>query len=250
MSLPLPNRAKKYLSESLDRRTVQSPLSELAQQLKEYYGGGYGYYTPKAPKTPKTKTSDPKKELPPSGGFGVGGPKGKKGDTSKQPDNILFGDVDPEDLGLGTATGLYAAGKAADVAADWLEASGMEKIVGPAASALSKATSKIPVIGGIAGAIGSGALASIPGAGANILRQLSDISGANWAEANISRIGRSTQELAAQGAGSPWTPLALPQTTKTKVKPYDPSAKRKEAIEAAKEEEEIKNLRNKGYSIP
>lgn len=222
MNFQLPPEASKYLVESLNKRTTTDPSNELSDALMEYT----------------------------SGGMGVGVKKGKKKDTGTKPSNVLFGDVEDEDLGLGTAAGMYGVGKAAEAGAQWLETSGMEKLVGPAAGALSSAASKIPVAGPIAAALGSGVLAAIPGAGAKLLRQVSDISGANWFDANIAKIGRSTQELAAQGAGSPWTSLAIPQTKQTKVQVPNLAGRKSAAIQAAKAEESAKKLRAKGYYIP
>lgn len=258
MSNFIPPNASKYLIESLNSRMLVLPSKELSDHLVEYYGGGWG--TPghgqaiidqnknEAEEAAKEKEKRKNKMFP--GGMGVGGPKGKQKDISQTPDNILFGDVGDDDLGAGTAAGMYGLGKAAEAGADWLEALGMEKLVGPAAGALSSAASKVPVVGPIASAVGGGILGAIPGAGAKFLRQVSDISGANWFDANIAKIGRSSQELAAQGAGSPWTSLAIPQTKQTKVSYPDPGKRKAAAIQAAKAEESAKKLRAKGYYIP
>ena len=243
----LPEQAKLYLVESLNNKIFEEKTKE---------------------KTFKSITgSDP--------GMGVGppGPNGKK----KEP-NVLFGDTEDFNvMGMSlspevVATGLYGVGKAADYAADLLDASGAQKLGGLAAKVMNASgVGNIPVLGSVVGAIGSGLVSAVPGATSKLLRQVSDISGANWFDANINKIGRSTQELAAQGAGSPWTALAIPGQAKSERKPYDPNKEQDDAIKRAKREdelqrfserdqdnairqarrqEEIKGLRSKGYIIP
>jgi hypothetical protein len=247
----LPEQAKLYLVESLNSKIFEETKKEKPTKSITGSGPGMGVGTP---------------------GPGAG-PKGKK----KEP-NVLFGDT--EDFNVAgvslspelVATGLYGAGKAADFAADWLDASGAQKLGGVAAQVMkASGVGKIPVLGDVVGAMGSGLVSAIPGAASTLLRQASDISGANWFDANIKKIGRSTQELAAQGAGSPWTALAIPGQAKSERKQYDPNKEQDDAIKQAKREdemqrfserdqdnairqarrqEEIKLLKSKGYKIP
>jgi hypothetical protein len=221
----LPEQAKLYLVESLNSKIFEEKSKE--KSFKSITGSdpGMGAAAPK--------------------------PKGKK----KEP-NVLFGDT--EDFNVAgvslspevVATGLYGVGKAADYAANWLDAFGAQKLGGAAATAMNASgVGKIPVLGSVVGAIGSGLVSDVPGAASTLLRQVSDISGANWFDANIKKIGRSTQELAAQGAGSPWTALAIPGQAKSERKPYDPNKEQDDAIKQAKRNEEIAALRSKGYKI-
>ena len=55
--------------------------------------------------------------------------------------------------------------------------------------------------------------------------------GSSWFDANISKIGSNAQQLATQGAGSPWVPLAT-STRKgfSPTEPEDPLAARKRAV--------------------
>jgi hypothetical protein len=222
----LPEQAKLYLVESLNSKIFEEKSKE--KSFKSITG------------------SDP--------GMGAAAPepKGKK----KEP-NVLFGDTEDFNvMGMSlspevVATGLYGAGKAADYAANWLDAFGAQKLGGVAATAMNASgVGKIPVLGSVVGAIGSGLVSDVPGAASTLLRQVSDISGANWFDANIKKIGRSTQELAAQGAGSPWTALAIPGQAKSERKPYDPNKEQDDAIKQAKRNEEIAALKSKGYKIP
>ena len=181
---------------------------------------------------------------------GGGAERGKKGEATGVPgaSEILFGDTEKDDLGLKTAAGAYAIGKGADTFANVLDkfgAQGLGRLLG-AAKWLPR--------GGDGGflkdaisAIGGGALSAIPGVASKGLRQIADISGANWFDANIGRIGASANELAAQGAGKPWTPFALPQTARTKVTPYDPDYDAKRKLKALQDTIAMGRL-NKQYN--
>jgi hypothetical protein len=85
-------------------------------------------------------------------------------------------------------------------------------------------------VGALAKSAASKVVSGIPGTASKILRQVSDISGANWFDANIGNIGNSANELAAQGAGSPWTKLLVPKTSKNPLTPYDPFKERKQRV--------------------
>lgn len=263
MMYQLPPQAVKYLSESLDRRTTQSPKSELGGYLSEYYGGGWGapgtgnltnvkpqmpqYVKGESPEEIAAEKTKKKKEMQKwgSGGFGVGGPTGKKGD--KGPGNILFGDTEEEDIGLGGAAAAYGAGKAFGTIADVIDATGAQQAGNFIASNLPKGSG---LLGSLGSAVASKAIMSIPGLGSKLFRQLENLSGSSWFDANVSKISQNQMGLAAQGAGKPFVPLVIPGEVKNKVAQYDPNAQRKAAIEAAREDEEIKKLRSKGYVIP
>jgi hypothetical protein len=281
MTNNIPDRAQKYLIESLNRGFDQDVDQEYYCALKEYYGGGYGYdnlpsqtrdsYEKIKHESDKTDTgfwdsmignAKPDKDLPkklPSPGFGRGGTRGKKGegvDKEGRPDNILFGDTEKDDWGLGHAAGAYAIGKSADTIADVLDATGAQRfgdMVG-----LNKLLGKnTGFFGDVVKGVASGAVSAVPGATSKLLRQVGDISGANWFDANLGNIGRSQMQLAAQGAGKPWTPLMIPSRSGGEVKEYDPEyqdkkarAQRQQAIDAAEEQERIKKYRGLGYNIP
>ena len=146
-------------------------------------------------------------------GYGRGLGRGKKGegvDKDGNPDNILFGDTD---IGLGTAALAYGAG----TGLDW-----MGSLLGNKATSLIGASSLKKIIPG---------LDKIPGALDALAGQAADISGSSWFDANISKIGSNAQQLATQGAGSPWVPLAT-STRKgfSPTEPEDPLAARKRAV--------------------
>jgi hypothetical protein len=251
----LPNRAQKYLVESLNKGMDLDINQEYFNTLKEYYGEGL--LTTKPSKPEKSKREKIKDITgADTGGYGGGGPRGKKHDNKDKADNVLFGDTEDGDWGAGAAATAYGIGKAADTIADVLDATGAQKI-GDAVG-LSKMLPKGGgMMGNILSGIATGAVTAIPGATSKLLRQVSDISGANWFDANLGRIGQSQMELAAQGAGKPWTPLAIPGPAQSKQNPYDPEyqakkakAERQEAIEAAEEQERIKKLKGLGYTIP
>jgi len=237
MSSFLPIDSKNYLLESLST-TERDRVIEFLEEIT---------------KSPSLKLSSPSGNAgsgasPTSdNSFGAGAPKGKKKDNKKLSTNdVLFGD---NDLGVGAAATAYGIGKAADTVADVLDATGAQRIgdvVG-----LSKWLPKNKgLMGDIAAGIASGAVSAIPGATSKLLRQVSDISGANWFDANVAKIGQSQMELAAQGAGSPWTALAVPRRGQSKQKPYDPNYKQNKAIEKAQKADQIKKLRKKGFNIP
>lgn len=232
----LPQHATKYLVESLNKRTTQNIKLELAEALG-------------ATKTPKATTGN-RSSASSSGGYGVGVGE-QETDTSKNFTNVLFGSkekaVDPL-VGAGLA---YGVGKTATLGADILDKFGVQWL---GDVALKGAGIKLPSgkgpIGDIGRALAGKALVGIPGAVSSLLRQVGDISGAGWAEAQLGNIGRSEMELAAQGTGSPWTPFVLPGRAKGKQHGYDPNKEADEAIAAAERAEKIKKLKGAGYNIP
>ena len=145
--------------------------------------------------------------------FGVGGGRGGKGegvDAEGKPDNILFGDTEKDDLGAGSAAGAYAIG----TGLDWLG-----NLLGNKATSAIAGTSILKKIPGID---------KVPGAVDSLLGQAADISGSSWFDANIGKIGQNAQNLAAQGAGSPWVPLV--GSKRAAFKPVDPLDARRRAV--------------------
>jgi hypothetical protein len=226
MSNFLPQHATKYLVESLNKRTTKNINLELAEALKSN----------------ATNKSTP--SFGPGSGKGVGE---QETDTSKSLQNILVGSktksLIPDNDPMREMLGLYTIGKVASTGSDILDMFGAQKLG-------SLAASKLGPLGQIGGAIAGKAISAIPGVGSSLLRQISDISGAGWVDAQIGNIGPSELKLAAQGAGSPWTPFVLPGQAKSERKGYDPNKETDDAIKAASRAEQIKKLRAKGYSIP
>jgi len=159
-------------------------------------------------------------------GFGVGGGRGEKGegvDAEGNPDNVLFGDTEKDDLGLGSAAGAYALG----TGLDW-----MGKLLGNKALSAISGTGMLKKIPG---------LDKVPGAVDSLLGQAADISGSSWFDANIKNIGQNAQKLAIAGSGSPWVPLTASKRDAFKPDaPTDPLAARRRAVEQRKLEDQEK----------
>jgi hypothetical protein len=205
------------------------------------------YKKTKAPKLPKTPTKDvipvdrhaldtmkdPSKiKLPYGVGGGGSGKGGRKGiddkNDNKSMGGILFNDQNGTDIPA--AVGLYGVGKIADTAADAIDAFGGQAVGDALSRFIPAGLGNVPVVGSLAKSAASKVISGIPGTASKILRQVSDISGANWFDANIANIGNSANELAAQGAGSPWTKLLVPKTSKNPLTPYDPFKERKQKV--------------------
>jgi hypothetical protein len=241
MSSFLPISSKNYLLETLSStessRNIEF-LEEIVNQSSE--------------KLPKQ-----------TGGYGVGGAattdSGEPDDNSHDTTNVLFGKQKPIKVGTDkyhldlnspeAAAGLYAVGKGANSLADVLDSTGAQRfgdLVG-----LDKFLPKnAGFLGDVVGKIATGAVSAVPGATSKLLRQVGDLSGANWFDANVGNIGQSQMQLAAQGAGKPWTPLVAPKQAANKVTPYDPTDKLNRNINAAEKADKINKLRKKGYNIP
>lgn len=159
-------------------------------------------------------------------GFGVGGGRGEKGegvDATGEPDNILFGDTESDDLGIGSAALAYGAG----TGLEWLG----QLLGNKAASAMggTDLMKKVPVLG------------KIPGAVSSLFTQGADIAGKGYFDTNIGKIASNAEKLAVQGAGSPWVPLYT--STRAPFKPTqqaDPLDARRRAVEQRKLEAEEK----------
>lgn len=230
---------------------------EDVEKANKQQSGKFGKQTPPTTtpspmsggKTPKTGKPKPVTPQDIGGGFGQGMGE-EETDTSKSLKNVLVGSktksLIPGGDPMREMLGLYGLGKAAYAGSDILGQLLGDKIMGGVASSLPGGG----LFGNIGQALAGKALAGIPGVATGLLKQIGDISGAGWFDANVSRIGRSEMELAAQGAGSPWTPFALPGERTSKPYQYDPNRAQDEAIAAAERAEKIKKLKGSGYNIP
>jgi hypothetical protein len=225
MNKDISHLARTYLIESFNKHST----GDLHEEFLREFGEGPSiavdaYKKTKAPKLPKTPTKDvipvdrhaldtmkdPSKiKLP----YGVGGGRGGKSEGASDDgdldmDKVLFGATEKDDLGKYSAVGAYALGSSLD----W-----MGKLLGNKASSIGGGVlKKIPVLNKVPGAIDS------------LLGQAADISGSSWFDANIGKIGQNAQNLAAQGAGSPWVPLV--GSKRAAFKPEDPLDARRRAV--------------------
>lgn len=250
---------KNYLIEVLQKQLTSNPDFEYYNDLKDYYiisEAEEGSTRANAKVDAMSNTVDPRRDQPmfpgqqsvgsttqtkqkkqkkvtekdvAGGGSGRGGRKGidDKNDN-KSMGGILFNDQNGTDIPA--AVGLYGVGKIADTAADAIDAFGGQAVGDALSRFVPAGLGNVPVVGALAKSATSKLFSGIPGAASKILRQVSDISGANWFDANIGNIGNSANELAAQGAGSPWTKLLVPKTSKNPLTPYDPFKARKQKV--------------------
>lgn len=254
---------KNYLIEALQGHLTSNPANEYYNTLKDYYviseaeegrtNTKLYLPTPESYELDQKLRRDPPMFLPgqqspgtttqpkpkkqkkvtekdvAGGGSGTGGRKGidDKNDN-KSLGGILFNDQKGTDIPA--AIGLYGAGKIADTAADAIDAFGGQAVGDTLSKFVPAGLGNVPVVGAFAKSAASKLFSGIPGTASKVLRQVSDISGANWFDANIGNIGNSANELAAQGAGSPWTKLLVPKTSKNPLTPYDPFKERKQKV--------------------
>jgi hypothetical protein len=250
---------KNYLIEVLQMHLTSNPANEYYNTLKDYYvisEAEDGSTRANAKVDAMSNTVDPRRDPPmfpgqqsvgattqtkqkkqkkvtekdvAGGGSGTGGRKGidDKNDN-KSMGVILFNDQNGTDIPA--AVGLYGVGKIADTAADAIDAFGGQAVGDALSRFIPAGLGNVPVVGSLAKSAASKVISGIPGTASKILRQVSDISGANWFDANIANIGNSANELAAQGAGSPWTKLLVPKTSKNPLTPYDPFKERKQRV--------------------
>ena len=226
MKSTLSVKTQNYLIESLNQRITCNLDREFLEAfiLTEAVpptgsGGGTGI-------TPITKVT-------PSGSAALPVPGVKVKKTGIGSKSTLFGDSGIDMTG---AMGMYGAGKALSGLASVARSTG-----GLVGKMLPRALTSLPIIGTAAKFA-----AGLPGdLAAGMLNNLADLSGANYFDANVKKMGINQVALAAQGAGKPWVPLEIPQASSGDEE--SPTAR---AIKAAKEAEEVKALRSKGYSIP
>ena len=226
MKSTLSVKTQNYLIESLNQRITCNLDREFLEAfiLTEAVpptgsGGGTGI-------TPITKVS-------PTGSAALPVPGVKVRKTGIGSKSTLFGDSGIDMTG---AMGMYGAGKVLGGLAGAARATG-----GLIGKMLPRALTSLPIIGTAAKFA-----AGLPGdLAAGMLNNLADLSGANYFDANVKKMGINQVALAAQGAGKPWVPLEIPQASSA-----DEESPASKAIKAAREAEEVKALRSKGYTIP
>ena len=231
MKSTLSVKTQNYLIESLNKRITCNLDREFLEAFilteatpgsgtgTSGSGGGTGI-------TPITKVS-------PTGSAALPVPGVKVKKTGIGSKSTLFGDSGIDMTG---AMGMYGAGKVLGGLAGAARATG-----GLIGKMLPRAVTDLPIIGTAAKFA-----AGLPGdLAAGMLNNLADLSGANYFDANVKKMGINQVALAAQGAGKPWVPLEIPQASSG-----DEESPTSRAIKAAREAEEVKALRSKGYSIP
>jgi hypothetical protein len=226
MKSTLSVKTQNYLIESLNKRITCNLDREFLEAftLTEAVpptgsGGGTGI-------TPITKVS-------PTGSAALPVPGVKVKKTGIGSKSTLFGD---SGINMTGAMGMYGAGKVLGGLAGAARATG-----GLIGKMLPRAVTDLPIIGTAAKFA-----AGLPGdLAAGMLNNLADLSGANYFDANVKKMGINQVALAAQGAGKPWVPLEIPQSASADEE--SPIAK---AIKAAKEAEEAKRLSALGYKLP
>lgn len=203
------NNTKAYLVMILEEKITNNPQDSVFKNKKiyeEWYNPSTWEWPGKVKKAvmgpsdedikkQRKKTGEELKKS--SGGFGKGEPKLGKSDTGPSVSKTLFGDKEErgedEDLfdnpilkalGIGgMAVGGALAKRGLDTIAAGLKTTGgLGKYTGQALSSLGK--------------------------------QAEEISGKTWIESQLGKIGQTQMELAAQGAGSPWTKFVVPVKTK------------------------------------
>lgn len=207
MIIRVPEDTKKYMTELLESK-IQSNKGEcLFENIQEYRQK----YIPETtiPYPEKFKEDDEyvdqmtsfgnlktsgSNSLNPTPNFGVGGGTGyrkikqnqynqEKGLSPKNMTQILFGDSDDALVG---GAALYGAGSLAG----WISSMG-----GPSLGPKGLKNIMRSPVGGFLQKLGG---------------QIEDLTGKSWFDAQVGNIGQSQMRLAAQGAGSPWTPFVLP----------------------------------------
>jgi hypothetical protein len=231
MKSTLSVKTQNYLIESLNKRITCNLDREFLEAFTlteatpgsgtgtSGSGGGTGI-------TPITKVS-------PTGSAALPVPGVKVKKTGIGSKSTLFGD---SGINMTGAMGMYGAGKVLGGLAGAARATG-----GLIGKMLPRAVTDLPIIGTAAKFA-----AGLPGdLAAGMLNNLADLSGANYFDANVKKMGINQVALAAQGAGKPWVPLEIPQSASADEE--SPIAK---AIKAAKEAEEAKRLSALGYKLP
>jgi hypothetical protein len=241
MSYKLPNDTKDYLLFMIENRIENNPQDSVFKNKKCYEQ----LYILEQP--------EDKKLEPPQGGMGSGQKRKNPKDKSPGFTEILMGDED-EDKQYKDKTEVDKTKKEEDEDTD----NPLYKLLGAAG---------VSLLGGAAKAGGdyvAGALGKVAGTGlggkalkygaqgiASLAKQAEEISGKTWIEAQLGKIGQSQMELAAQGAGSPWTKFVIPEKKPTKVlsskETYD---KETQDLASRMKGEEIRNRARQQGLIP
>jgi hypothetical protein len=195
MTYKFPSDTKNYLVLMIENKIERNPQDSVFKN-KNSYEQLYILEQPEN-KNPKAPNETPE------GGFGSG--KSRKKKTESQPGfgEIMMGDAreessdDEEVEDSNPLLKLVGAGTAAGIGA-------------LAGGVLGKAASSIVGKAGPLGKYGAKALSSLG-------KQAEEISGKTWIEAQLGKIGQSQMELAAQGAGSPWTKFVIPEKKPSKI---------------------------------
>lgn len=187
----IPPSTKQYLVSNLETKVNKFPQDFVFENKKLYQ-----------------EAFDPEPFKKPEGGFGVGtSTEGKKRTPSTK--EILMGNQDKDEekedwmssnpilqkLGI-DSTALKVLGAGA---------------MGVAGGAVKKA---LDTLGGQIKGVGAGYTGKVV---ASLGKQAEEISGKTWFERQMSKIGKSSLQLAASGAGSPWTPFEIPQKKSTEL---------------------------------
>jgi hypothetical protein len=230
MKSSLSLKTQNYLIESLNKRITCDLNREFYESvILTEAGGAPGSGTGTSGSGGGTGITPIGKKTSPTGSAvnPVPGVKVKK--TSLGSNSTLFGN---SNINMAGAMGMYGAGKALS------QLAGAGNLVG---KMIPRSLANMPIIGTAAKfAAGLGGnLAS------SMLSNLADLSGANYFDANVKKMGINQVKLAAQGAGKPWVPLEIPEPNE-----IDTESATQKAIKAAKEQEEANALRAKGYKIP
>lgn len=216
---------KNYLVESLNKQMTEDINIEFLKTVKLYEAGGFGG----GPPPPPTTGYDHNKEK-------------KSGENTDFDGSVLFGH---SNINMPGAMGLYGAGQVLKQTADWAE-SRLGALGGKALGAALKPLAGVPILGPAAGLISQMPSQLVGG----MLRNLADLSGADWFDANVKNIGQSELQLAASKAGKPFVPLQVPKSQRSDENPFDPEVQRAKAIARAKAREEANKYRGMGYAIP
>jgi hypothetical protein len=231
MIVKLPTNTQTYLVSLMEYNIAQNPHdSAFAEKrlYEEWYNPidwvkgavdkgiefGKAAYGPSDEERAKQRKEAKEKEAPTKkvttgGGFG----KGDMGQSAPKPHGFMttlmgdseeVGEEDSPILKLLGAGGLGILGGVAGAA-------------GQAGAGLVKGLGQSLKKFGLLGNIGGSALEYGAKGIASLGKQAEEISGKTWAEDQFAKIGQSQMELAAQGAGSPWTPFVLSNKKQQKI---------------------------------
>lgn len=223
MTKKLPLDTKNYLVLMIENKIENSPQDSVFQNKKLYEE----WYNPMSwewvknlktntlgpseeeLKKKREKASEDMKKVP--GGFGESNPQKKKQDGPPSFTQTLMGDSE-EVTGEEENPLLKVLG-----AAGMIGAGGVAGALGKKGAGLVKGAGQALDKFGILGKMGGSALKYASRGVASLGKQAEEISGKTWVEAQLGKIGQSQMELAAQGAGSPWTKFVIPEKKPSKI---------------------------------